>query len=71
MNFDLHIGIDYSGRETPISRTLSRLEDNPLVWMSQVNGLMVDVRQAPREVQEIAFRKGLIPYIPADRKQGE
>ena len=71
MNFDLHIGIDYSGRETPISRTPSRLEDNPLVWVLQVNGLTVDVRQAPREVQEIAFHKGLIPYIPADRKQGE
>ena len=49
----------------------SRLEDNPLVWMLNVNGLMMDVRQAPREVQEIAFRKGLIPYIPADRQPGE
>jgi hypothetical protein len=49
----------------------SRLEDNPLVWMLQVNGLMMDVRQAPREVQEIAFRKGLIPYIPADREREE
>jgi hypothetical protein len=28
---------------------------------------MMDVRRAPREVQEIAFQKGLIPYIPADR----
>lgn len=48
----------------------SRLQDNPLVWMLQVNGFMVDVRHAPREVQEIAFNKGLIPYIPADREQG-
>lgn len=48
----------------------SRLEDNPMVWMLQVNGFMVDVRHAPREVQEIAFNKGLIPYIPADRKRG-
>lgn len=47
----------------------SRLEDNPMVWMLQVNGFMVDVRHAPREVQEIAFNKGLIPYIPADRKK--
>ena len=46
----------------------SRLDDNPMVWMLQVNGFMVDVRQAPREVQEIAFNKGLIPYIPADRQ---
>jgi Domain of unknown function (DUF6398) len=48
----------------------SRLEDNPMVWMLQVNGFMVDVRHAPREVQEIAFNKGLIPYISADRRQG-
>jgi hypothetical protein len=47
----------------------SRLEDNPMVWMLQVNGFMMDVRHAPREVQEIAFNKGLIPYIPADRKK--
>jgi Domain of unknown function (DUF6398) len=48
----------------------SRLDDNPMVWMLQVNGFMVDVRHAPREVQEIAFNKGLIPYIPVDRRQG-
>jgi hypothetical protein len=48
----------------------SRLKDNPMVWMLQVNGLPVDIRYAPREVQEIAFNKGLIPYIPADRQQG-
>lgn len=45
----------------------SRVDDNPLVWMLQVNGLIVDVRHMPREVQEIAFEKRLIPYIPADR----
>ena len=45
----------------------SRLESNPLVWMIQLDGFTVDVRHAPRSVQEIAFNKGLIPYIPADR----
>jgi hypothetical protein len=40
-----------------------------MVWMLQVNGFVVDVRRAPRDVQEIAFNKGLIPYIPADRKK--
>jgi hypothetical protein len=49
----------------------SRLDDNPMVWMLQVNGFMVDVRHAPREVQEIAFNKGLIPYIPADKQHTE
>jgi hypothetical protein len=45
----------------------SLVDQNPMVWMLQVNGLMVDVRYMPRDVQEIAFQKGLIPYIPADR----
>jgi hypothetical protein len=49
----------------------SRMDDNPLVWMLSVNGLLMDVRHAPREVQEIAFHKGLIPYIPADRQSEE
>ncbi len=46
----------------------SLVEKNPLVWMAEVNGLMVDLRNMPREVQEIAFKNGLIPYMPADRK---
>ena len=45
----------------------SRMEDNPLAWMIQVNGLIVDARQLPGEIQVEAFRKGLIPYIPGDR----
>jgi hypothetical protein len=49
----------------------SRMDDNPLVWLLNVNGLLVDTRQAPREAQEVAFQKGLIPYIPADRQRGE
>jgi len=42
----------------------SRMDRNPMAWMISVNGLIMDVRSAPREVQEIAFRKGLIPYLP-------
>ena len=45
----------------------SRMDDNPMAWMVQVNGFLMDVRDAPREVQEIAFQKGLIPYIPAEK----
>ena len=30
----------------------SMLEENPLVWIVEVNGLPVDVRAMPREVQE-------------------
>jgi hypothetical protein len=45
----------------------SRMDDNPLALMIQVNGLIDDARRLPREIQEEAFRKGLIPYIPGDR----
>ena len=45
----------------------SRVDHNPMIWILKVNGLMVDIRGMPREVQVIAFEKGLIPYIPADR----
>ena len=42
----------------------SMMEDNPLVWIVEVNGLPVDVRAMPSEVQEEAYRLGLIPYVP-------
>jgi hypothetical protein len=29
--------------------------------------MLVDLRHMPREVQVIAYEKGLITYIPADR----
>src|SRR5271165_5631722 len=45
----------------------SRMEENPMVWMIQVNGLIADARHLPRGIQEEAVRKGLIPYIPADQ----
>lgn len=46
----------------------SRMDEHPLAWMLEVNGFLMDVRNAPREVQEFAFEKGLIPHIPADRE---
>ena len=47
------------------------LADNPLVWMLSVNGFIMDVRAAPREIQEQAYQQGLIPYIPADQQKPE
>jgi len=48
----------------------SRLDQNPLVWMLQVNGLVVDVRRAPLEMQEMAFAQGFIPYVPGRKEAG-
>ena len=45
----------------------SRVDGNPMIWMLSVNGFIMDVRDAPREVQVQAFEKGLIPYIPDDQ----
>ncbi|MBF0588179.1 MAG: hypothetical protein HQL53_03540 [Magnetococcales bacterium] len=40
------------------------IETNPMVWMLEVNGLVMDVRKAPPEIQDMAFEQGLIPYVP-------
>ena len=45
----------------------SQMADNIMAWMIMVDGLIYDARSLPREIQEIAYEKGLIPYIPADR----
>jgi hypothetical protein len=44
----------------------SLIGDNPLVWMLEVDGLIIDARTAPLEFQQEAYRLGLIPYIPGD-----
>jgi hypothetical protein len=41
-------------------------DQNPFTWVLSVNGVPMDIRTAPRGAQEEAFRRGLIPYIPAD-----
>jgi hypothetical protein len=42
----------------------SQMDKNPVAWMIQMNGFVVDARILKREFQEEALRKGLIPYIP-------
>ncbi len=45
----------------------SMIDMNPIAWLIQVDGLFVDARYLPREIQEIAFEKGFIPYIPGEQ----
>ena len=42
----------------------SQMDTNPIAWMIEINGFVVDARHLKREFQEEALRKGLIPYIP-------
>jgi hypothetical protein len=43
------------------------LEDHPLAWLVEVNGMLVDARWLPPELQAEARRRGLIPDLPLDQ----
>ncbi len=49
------------------------IEQNPLIWMLSVDGIIMDIRTAPLGPQIAAFQQGLIPYVPAfkDRTEAE
>ena len=44
----------------------SLIDQNPLTWMLEINGILMDVRRAPQEIQELALAQGLIPHLPND-----
>jgi hypothetical protein len=37
-------------------------EKNARAWMATLSGLVIDLQDTPREVQEIAFEDGWIPH---------
>jgi hypothetical protein len=41
-----------------------RIDDNPMIWLVEVNGLLFDARELPVEIQVEAYLKGIIPYVP-------
>jgi hypothetical protein len=47
----------------------SLAERNPLVWLAEVNGLLADLRDMPREVQEIGLRRRTDPLYPGRSKK--
>lgn len=46
----------------------SRVDSSPLTWMVQYNGFIIDIRDAPYEIQLEALNAGVIPYIPDSKK---
>ncbi len=46
------------------------VDASPMVWLIQVDGLIVDARELPPPVQAQAFDLGIIPYIPALGRDG-
>ncbi len=47
----------------------SMLEHNPFAWFIEINGVLVDARSLPLEIQEAAFQEGLIPYVPGGEER--
>lgn len=41
------------------------IDRNPLAWLVEVDGLVLDIRMLPAPIQQEAHRRGLIPYLPA------
>jgi hypothetical protein len=61
--------IDYFNSEWMLPELI---EASPMIWMVQVNGFIVDIRDMPLEVQQQAFEMGIIPYVPGEKEaQGE
>jgi len=72
-----------SGKSTQIMKMLnirqfepewtrpSQMDHNPMAWFIMVNGLIVDARSMPIEIQREAYQRGMIPYVPADRPAEE
>jgi hypothetical protein len=58
--------LDYTNAEFQLESMISQ---NTALWLLNVDGFVVDARHLPREIQELAFHEGLIPYIPADRTE--
>jgi hypothetical protein len=53
--------------EAPMDPEFCRREllaDHPLLWLIEVNGLIVDARMLPSDLQAEAQRRGLIPNLP-------
>ena len=53
----------------PEWRCASQLGRDPLVWLVSIDGLVVDARHLPPELQVEAAARGLIPYAPALRDE--
>jgi hypothetical protein len=43
------------------------IDRNPLVWMLEIDDIIVDARKVPLALQVRAFELGLIPYVPGAR----
>ena len=55
---------------TPEFLRAERIDDNPMIWFIEVNGLPFDARELAVEIQVEAYLKGIIPYVPGLGRDG-
>lgn len=58
----------------PMDREFCRnelLADDPYAWLVEVDGVIVDARMLPAELQIEARRRGLIPDLPINQAQAQ
>ena len=48
----------------------SMMESNSMMWMFEINGIIMDIRKCSLPIQIEAYNKGLIPYIPVLKEKG-
>ena len=41
-----------------------QVDSSPMIWFIEVNGMPLDARYLPLEIQVEAYLKGVIPYVP-------
>lgn len=54
-------------RISPYSAEFQRADvaaQNPAIWFIQLDGIVLDARHVPLEIQIEAFERGFIPYVP-------
>ena len=65
--------------DTPLGKTLPQatipiaFRARQYMGLVTINGLIVDIRDMPLEIQQQAFARGIIPYIPGatDRESND
>jgi len=56
-------------RLDPDYTLVSQIEENPIIWIVEISGLLMDMRSVEPEIQQAAFEKGLIPFIPTNTRK--
>jgi hypothetical protein len=49
---------------TPEFLRAEQIDSSPAIWFIAVNGILLDARHLPLEIQVEAYLKGVIPYLP-------